>query len=214
MINDKNMKKAIIILGFILCTVNIYSQIVSVSNGIAISKIQSSIGYENPIYTYSISLSLNYLNAKYYEVSSRIGWYNKGGNTDIQLVDCNGDIIANNISNTMGYLQLGTNFRGKLPLGKFALFAGCGPKIDILLKTKSNISTNYISPNTDLDLTKRTLKSAVFGINPEIGIMYETDQLRFEISSSYICDLHHIDKNDLNIKGNSLLLLFSIGLIL
>lgn len=205
------MKKYIILFISILIYFPGYSQVVKLENGMSISNFQSPTNpYDRSIKSYMIAASISYLITPHYEILSKIGFYNKGGIKDIMVNSETITNIASNVRNKMGYLHLNTNIRGKLPIKNFSIFAGCGPKIDILMNSRSNVNRINLG-ETALNLANDKLHRVIFGLVPEVGIMYELNRMRLEFNSLYIYDMNHIDNQNFKLKGNSLLLIISVG---
>lgn len=202
--------KKLLILAFSLAAVVCNAQILKVSNGMAVSKLVSNgISYDRPLTSYCIMVGGEYLSTQYYEFSTEVGIYQKGGIQDIP-VNSEDKVISSDIKNQIKYFHLNTTFRGKLPLQGITFFAGIGPKVDILLKSKTNTDRAYIQ-NTSFDMHKSHLNHILWGIQPEIGIMKEVNRIKLELGTSYIYDIGYLDNQNNKAKGNTFVITFAIG---
>lgn len=205
------MKTRNLLLGIFIFTFSVSkAQIIKVSNGIGISKFAAKgQSYDKSVSAYVFSIGLAYLSTDYYELMTELGCYQKGGVKDIQ-VNGENEIISKNIESRLNYLHFNTIIRGKLPIRHFSVFAGIGPKVDFILKSKTNVSRIYIQ-DSPFDLDRSRLHKTIWGIKPEIGILREFNRIRLELSGSYIVDIGKIDNQNNNFRGNTFVCMLSVG---
>ncbi|HCO66399.1 MAG TPA: hypothetical protein DIT04_01385 [Dysgonomonas sp.] len=200
-------KKIIIPAIFIIALINpckCFSQVVKIKNGITFSRMTGSsfdiLNKNTTLYTGFIGL--DYFEHDYFYLSSEIGYMKKGGKEYIPLSEpeiehpiwnlANRDIKAN-----LDYLQLNTTFRAKYPLGSIHVFAGIGPKIDILLHSKFNYENASLDELGTYNLNGN-IKRISFALKPEIGFYYDISRFRIEGNLAYLINFGRLD----DIEGN------------
>lgn len=181
------------------------AQTIKLENGISSSSMRSdNISFLNKkITTYSVLVGYEYLNHKYYYLSSAIGYLRKGGQEEISAIG--------NIKEQLDYLHFNTTIRAKITINDLEMFTGIGPTIDVLLSDK-----NFKSELFDLDNEKYVLNSVSFGSKIEIGfVQLLNDRFKVGCSGSYLLNIDCIGKSTYNkLKNDTFQMMVTIGYIL
>ncbi len=167
-----------------LCSGFLQAQVVKISNGGAFSSVHADQGagvLENHVGSYSGFLGIEYLEKKWFMLSSEIGYFQQGGEEkEYVLVRDSPEDPGTMSSWTMknDYIQLNTTFRAMTTTYPLFLYAGAGPKLDILVSGK-----DIVPPG---ETKAGTLERCIWGLKTEIGIGYEiNDRFRMELNGSY-----------------------------
>ncbi|MDR1200524.1 MAG: hypothetical protein LBL58_02690 [Tannerellaceae bacterium] len=130
------------------------SQVLKINNGISYSSFtHKNIEILNSkITSYSLTLGCEYLKKQYFELSSEIGYIQKGGREhDFIIFDNNNNNIRYiNIDEKNNYLSINTTARFKYIIYNNYIYIGIGPKIDFLLSDKELIHYDYILDRVSL----------------------------------------------------------------
>ncbi len=128
-----------------------FGQLLKIQSGISISNLDWKLGsydwkYDNEkLIGYSFSVGLDYLDKKYYNLSSNITLLKKGGKVTATAENVSDRILQVN----MDYLSLNTTFELKYPIrNKITPFISYGPRLDMLLNEM--YLTNYNKYNYGL----------------------------------------------------------------
>ena len=208
------MKKVIICLLLTLLNLSLLSsQVIKIENGLSISSINSTKFnlLNDNLYTYSLLLGCDYLEHRYFYLSSGIGYIQKGGVDNVIQLDENAHPL-NTISmkGKWDYLHLNTSFRIKYPFKKNHLYIGAGLKADVRTSsTDSNLS--YLHEGYKM-------ASIIPGMKIEMGFNREMKRLIIGVNASYLIDFKNAGKSILlidgahnNLSASNALLSFTLG---
>jgi hypothetical protein len=138
---DRMRRIVLILLGFLLSTF-VNGQVLKVQAGISVSSLQARLEYRGDVLTgeyaplvgHSFFVGLDYLNKKYYSLSSNIGVVRKGSTEEYQKVNEEGEWVDATRRQTLDYFSINTTADFKYPIGdRITPFVSVGPRIDILL---------------------------------------------------------------------------------
>lgn len=198
------MKKIISLLILILIFQKsvVYSQHIKVDNGILFSSYDNSknlpILYDK-VATYSVSLGADYLEKKWYYLSSQIGYTKLGGKEENPFLADN----FKKVKQTKNYVHLNTTFRAFKELSSFKIFVGAGPYLNIL--TGSSKFNNSIYHDF------YDLKTFVGG-KGEIGLTHDINKVRIGLIGTYMMNLSPTGSSSaLNLRNNNLGAIVSLG---
>lgn len=199
--------KLIILLTIIAVFANLEvcsSQVLKIKNGITFSKMSGDpVDILNKQVTlYTGFIGLDYWEHDYFYLSSEIGYLRKGGKEYISLPGLDEENPFFPLSNrylkaNIDYLQLNTTFRVKYLFDNVNLFAGLGPKIDILLRNKMNYENGPIDYFGTYNLNGN-IRPISLGLKPEIGFYFDINRIRIEGNLVYYINFGRLD----NIEGN------------
>lgn len=196
------MRRILFICFLILNFVSLSSQTIKIENGLSLSSMSSdkiSI-LSDYLGAYSVNIGLNYLEHPLWYLSSEVGYVKKGGKEN--------DVISGDaklkFKESFDYLHLNTTFRLRYSFLKSCIYAGCGPKLDIL--TSGNKPSNTL-----LDGYK--LKRFSLGLKPEIGFDRQLNsRCSIGLNASYLINFNCLAESPYNqLKNNTFLLMLSFG---
>jgi len=141
------MKRNILILLGCLLNMSLLGQTVYVQIGPSFSKLSwnNSMINKDPfnkgIVGVDAMAGVNYLNFKYFCLSSNIGFIQKGGSEKVTMTNNLGDsITTTEETEKLNYLSINTTFDLKIPIKNvIEPYIFVGPRLDYLIKYKENI---------------------------------------------------------------------------
>ena len=139
------------------------AQIIKFDNGISISSIRNNKSDQilpDSHVGYTSSIGVEYLEHKYFSISTELGYIQKGGRIASDIYSGDEYPIANKLDIRLDYIQLNTTFRIRFPMSKFSTYSGVGPKIDIPVSSNSNLGFDAFN-GTSLDFRKEKLKTSL-----------------------------------------------------
>ena len=165
-----------------------FGQLVKIQSGISISNLDWKLGsydwkYDNEkLIGYSFSVGLDYLDKKYYNLSSNITMLKKGGKVTATAENVSDRILQVN----MDYLSFNTIFELTYPLrDKISPFISYGPRLDMLLNEL--YSTNYYKYSYGL----------LFGG----GFKYDINMIQIGFRVDYYLNFNEINKPITHVFG-------------
>ena len=208
------MKKVIVCLLLALSNFSLLSsQVIKIENGLSISSMNSTKFnlLNDNLYTYAVLLGCDYLEHRYFYLSSGIGYIQKGGVDNVIQLDENAHPL-NTISmkGKWDYLHLNTSLRIKYPFKKNHLYIGAGLKADV--RTSSTDSNHsYLHEGYKM-------ASIIPGMKIETGFNREMKRLIIGVNASYLIDFKNAGKSILlidgahnNLSASNALLSFTLG---
>lgn len=151
------MKYKLITLLLLFSVSPVFSQILKIEGGTTMSYMRNKADFlSDPKFSYVGGVGIDYMERKYYNMSTTVSFLRKGGRNNNYITVQNGTYdnpaTANYRDMSFGknYFHFNTTFRGKLPLKKGHLFLGAGPKVEMLLgrrtlKAKKEIAGMQLS---------------------------------------------------------------------
>ena len=179
------MYKNLFLISFLFFAKSVKAQItkssyLKIDNGIMLSSFRSNPNLPilaNNTVNYSTSLGIDYLQKKWFYLSSQIGCARIGGQ------ETNDGLIGTNdykISENSDYIHLNTTFRTTTQRKELNVFAGIGPFVNFLVsskKLKSELYSGY------------RFRDIYAGGKAEIGIGQDFDKMRINLVGSYMFNL-------------------------
>tara|TARA_R110002050_G_scaffold282718_1_gene430794 strand:+ start:1030 stop:1710 length:681 start_codon:yes stop_codon:yes gene_type:complete len=191
------MTKTLLFLLTICLTTQAYSQVINFQLGGSLSNLNWSVAdipgraslvnvdetvYEEYIIGPSMFFGLDYLNHKYYNLSSNIGYIQKGGRYTEDRI-----LYILDEKAQLHYLSFNTCVDVKLPLKESThAFLRFGPRIDFLASTKGSIITNLSGPNTG------EIKDLMYGLMVGAGVKHDLNKLQIGLRFDYYLNLTNI----------------------
>ena len=158
-----------------------FSQIIKFQPGISLSNtdLKYNSGYwqysNKTLIGYSMFIGIDYLNDKYYNLSTNVGVVKKGGTVTATAPD--EPIWRFNLN--LDYLSLNTTFEVKYPLKyRITPFLSYGPRLDYLLNDNSLSGYNQFN----------------YGILMGGGLKYDVNNFQIAIRSDYYLNFATINK--------------------
>jgi len=180
------MKKIVLILFVFACYLSLDAQTLRFTAGTSFSKLDwKYIGeageekqYEDPVTSYSFLAGMEYLEHKYYSLSSDLLMYKSGGQYSEQELNSN-FIFVSPEKISLSYLSFGTSFNFNPVNNKFRLQLSLGPRVDYIVSGSKESPYDWIDQRDGL--TKFN-----FGITAGIGFYYNMEKYIFGINSQYL----------------------------
>ena len=176
------MKKWLFLLSLI-CSVSVFSQTtVRIGVGATVSSMTANLKYDilnDRIVTFNLSAATDYLQRKYFYLSSEFKYLRMGGDDrELYFLNSHGE-QQKGLSDpeSWNYLQLNTKFRARLPLGNYAIYVGVGPHINLLVGDRR--FTNI--PDVFDGQARRFFWGEIF----EAGVTYIYNTVLFDLNASY-----------------------------
>ena len=205
------MRTYIVFIIFLVCSANenLRAQNLKINSGLSFSSLNFKIGevnlYDSRIKSFHTSLGVDYLEHKYFFISSEIGLIEKGGQeANISLMSIGGDVMKYfDRVEKWNFIHFNTTFRIKYPFNTFHLYAGFGPKFDILLGSNSFDGKSFESYG---------INRYSFGFKPEIGTnTILTNKISAGLNLSYLIDIGDFAKNEfVTISNNTWIMMLSL----
>lgn len=203
------MKKLVCLIGLIclFCSERVFSQVIKIENGVSFSKMNlpGNVFHDN-LSMYSMNVGCDYLERKWYFLSSEIGYVRKGGAENAVYIDDPSDLRAIHLKNTLDYITINASFNVKYNFRGFNLYAGIAPTLDFLVKNRFKSDAPEENQNEEIFPAHKI----VLGFKPSIGIFYDTDKIRLNIETSYMKNITKLSRSN-SMKANTFLLSFGIG---
>ena len=141
------MKTRLLLLLLILTGTTINAQTIFVKIGPSFSKLTWSNsllkvdGFKKGLVSFDAMAGVNYLNFKYFNLSSGLGFIQKGGKEDGVVTDIVGRPVGNiEQVEKLNYLTVNTTFNFKVPVAKFLEpYLSAGPRLDYLISYNENV---------------------------------------------------------------------------
>lgn len=191
-------------------------QIIKVQAGSTVSNLDWEVGnisaYDKSLIGYTVFLGIDYLKKKSINLSSNFGFIKKGGRSEIQLTDIEGNPIGTTSTEkaTLKYLSFNTQIEyNHQPERTFSPFVSAGPRVDYLIDHSGHF---------DLLENSGDLKNFSLGIILGTGLKYNVGKaqlsLRAEryINFNKIAQISSSSQNlGLNVLDKTWTVVFSVG---
>ncbi|MBD2753778.1 hypothetical protein [Spirosoma validum] len=200
------MVKKLMLFSLLFISRNLYAQYLKIDNGIAVSGFVNSQNLsllKSRVSNYSVLVGSDYLEHKWYYLSSQIG-YNSIGGKDQDVFIQNDKVI---VTERRGYLHLNTTFRAYKRISGLSLLAGVGPYANVLLGS-NRFDNELYSPYYDI-------KSFHVGGKGEIGVTQDINKFRIGLVGSYLMSLTPVAKTPyLSLNNNAFAISLTVGYLL
>lgn len=134
------MKHLSILITCLLCTGIGYSQTVQIQAGTTITSLDWKLGstinlYEEPMIGYAVFAGLQYLDKRYFNLSSNIGMLRKGGKQEVTFQNEPGDPVEKKEERRFfDYISINTTLDVKYPVKeRYIPYISIGPRYDYLV---------------------------------------------------------------------------------
>ncbi|MGE5425365.1 MAG: hypothetical protein ACM3N9_08360 [Syntrophothermus sp.] len=181
------MKKYLLLLTFVLTVFSASSQIIHISGGPVFTRIRwsewtdlSDTYYkEYGLVRANVNIGFDYLNKKYFFLSSNFGYLQKGGKNEMIYSPASSEFNTLHLS----YLTLNTLFVLKTDLKKFQPCLSLGPRVDYLLGSEYEAPGMFSGTH---ELNEEFVNSFIYGITAGIGLNYNVERFRIGVGSQYL----------------------------
>lgn len=180
------MYKSLFLICFLIFAESVKAQFnkssyLKIDNGVMLSSFRSNPNLNiltDNNRNYSTSLGIDYLQKKWFYLSSQIGYARIGGQeTNEGLIGTNDFKITENSD----YVHVNTTFRITTRRQDLNFFAGIGPFVNILTSSKNFKSNLYKDPYR--------LKEIYAGGKAEVGISHDIEKIRISLVGSYMYNI-------------------------
>ena len=186
----------LLVISFLLSNLS-FSQTINVQSGIAISKldwvdINGAKRFDQAIIGNSSFVGIDYLDRKYFSLSTNIGSVTKGGEEDrIHWVNYGEDSMvahdSSTIKATLKYVSINSTFNFKYPIkDKIIPFLNVGPRIDYLF------ANNFVSVNGSGEIEE--LHKYNFGLILGGGVKYVFSKVQIGVRADKYINFNNIGK--------------------
>jgi hypothetical protein len=198
------MKKLYFLLILFTISLSVHSQFINVQSGMNLSKLR----YYFTNYKVGISeyVGVEYLETKFFNLNSNIGYISKGGVYKLTRYGADNTNYSGYESRTQnfGYASLNTTFEFRYRFAnKFVPFIGLGPMLELLVTNNKMYK--------DLDMGFKIPQPWSFGAIATGGAKYYISKFQVGALASYLWDMNKVDRST---KGNVTSKTFSFQLIL
>jgi hypothetical protein len=178
------------------------AQTIKLDNGILLSSFRNSknlpILHEN-IASYSVSAGVDFLEKKWFYLSSQIGYVRIGGKEENPFLSPD----FSQVSESKSYIHLNTTFRGYKNISNLKIFVGAGPF--------TNIVTGSKRFETSLYHEFYELKTYA-GAKGELGITEDFNKVRVGLVGGYLLSLTDVGtSSSLKLGNNNWSVSLSVG---
>lgn len=163
-----------------------YSQTLRLNVGTSVSKLDwqyydgggSETYYEDPHYGYSLSAGMEYLEHKYFSVSSDLLLYNSGGKYSAEDKKITFSLMGpEQIS--VSYLALGSAFNFNPINNKFKVQLSIGPRIEYMINGSQKAPFDWIDKAEGLNKFN-------YGVTAGAGLYYGLEKYIFGVNAQYL----------------------------
>lgn len=199
------MKNHLFVLIALLCCSSLLSQTVKIDNGLSYSSMNSNKFdmLNEQIASYSFAIGCDYVEHKFFYLSSEIGYLSKGGKESVLFPGEN----VFDIEEKWQYIHLNTTIRFKYQMPGSHIFIGLGPTLDVLLGSNKFTDSIY---SDGYEMNKFPI-----GYKAEIGVTQDINRLRVGLSYAYLANLSVAGEssfNNLNTKAHVVSVTFGLKL--
>jgi hypothetical protein len=181
------MKRYIVALYLFFLIPFSFGQTLKIQTGISISKLffdnslTKESDFNNKVNSFTGLIGVEYLNFKYFNLSSNIGYNKKGGKEVFEVIDPEGNSLGNKeVIIRLDYLTLNTTINFKLPIkNKLFPFIEIGPRIDYLFSYSDDV--NFIKGFEDNDKLNKVIYGAIVGG----GLKYSLHRFQIGLVAEY-----------------------------
>jgi hypothetical protein len=182
---------AVLAIFFLTASPALRAQVLNLQAGASISNLHSSIGGMN--YTFlghtrddlSAFIGMEYLERKYWSISSNVGFVRKGGRES--WWDSTGGPVPQ-VTETFDYVSFNTLFNLKYPIGKWIPYVSVGPRVDFM------VSHTHFFPYFDYP---GFLQNKSYGLVAAIGLRYAFSSFLVGIRAEHLYNFNHlVSQND------------------
>lgn len=167
-----------------------FGQTIKVQTGRSFSSLdwrvynQSTSHYNETLMGYSFFIGLDYLDKKYFNLSSNLGFISKGGKQTVVLMSLLAPSLEVTYDARLDYLSANTLIDLKYPIfDKMTPYISVGPRIDYLI----DYSNQY-----HIQTVKDDLNSLNYGFILGSGLKYDWSRFQIDIHAHYYLNFNKI----------------------
>lgn len=166
------------------------AQTFNIQAGTSVSKLNWELStlstksiYNKTLLSYSVLVGVNYIDKKYFNLSTNMGVLKRGGKADRYMNDKDGKLIGEPTREkpALDYFTFNTTIDLKYPLNdKLVSFVSFGPRVDYLLN-----SSNHFNILSNMNELEDVLVGALIGG----GVRYTKSNMQYGLRVDYYADL-------------------------
>ena len=213
------MKKTGLLLVGLIIAILTNAQTVKIQGGTSLSQLDWQINgtnvgslYNETLIGYSFFAGVDYLDKKYFNLSSNVGLIRKGGKDEFQLTDQYGDFTGETTIEkaTLDYFTINTTIDLKYKIkDSYSPFLSFGPRIDFLINNSSEF---------DDVKDEDWLETTSYGFSLGGGLNYLVSNILIGIRADYYIELNEVadwtDERPIGgskITGKTFMINFTLG---
>lgn len=188
------MKRNILFLILTIWGCSAYSQTIYLKLGTSLSKLGLTYiyqagteqQYDDPLLSYALSTGVEYLQHKYFSISSDLLLYKSGGKYSTDEMNTNFVFISpDKIS--VSYLSLGSSFNFDPINNKYKLQLSFGPRLDYIIGGVKNEPYNWIDKANGLNKLN-------YGFTAGAGLFYNLNEYVLGVEAQYLYRLRKLSE--------------------
>lgn len=192
-----------LVIALLVMTKSVYAQYIKLDNGLIFSSFNNRDKLpflDSKISRYSFLLGSDYLEKRWFYLSSQIGYMQVGGKeTNPALPE-----EFRNVSENRNYIHLNTTFRAYINTSGLKVFGGIGPYVNVLTGSK-NFNSEAYKPFY-------IFKELNAGGKVELGATEDINKFRLGVVGTYLHSLTPTaTSNYLSLKNNAFSVMITAG---
>jgi len=189
------MKTQMLTLMFLLAMACCPAQTLNLRIGPTISSFErkTSTGSSNPydknLVGFDIMVGYDYLDFRYFNLSSNLGYIQKGGAASVLWLNSPGpeEVMLKDAKTKLNFITVNTLFEGKIPVMKFMdPFVHAGPRLDYLVSYSESVS--YLSLYEGIG----QLHKYIYGLVVGGGVDFKIKRLKMGIVFDYCWNFNNL----------------------
>lgn len=182
------MRVTILTIFFCLIVACSFGQTINVRIGPSISclnwdnSVTDETVFDKSIIGIDVILGIDYVNFKYFNLSSNFGYIQKGGSGTMLIAAIQNpeEVTSTDVRTKLNFLTVNTIFEAKLPIKNFLIpFIHAGPKLDYLLSFNENVNLLKQFDN------QNELNKFIYGLIVGAGIDFKITKFKLGVSFDY-----------------------------
>jgi Outer membrane protein beta-barrel domain len=213
------MKRNFLILLVCLLNLSLFGQTLHLQIGPSFSKLNwknsmvQDIMFNRNVTGFNASIGVEYLNLKYFNLNSTLGFIQKGGKDSISVTGPQGENESKEeFKIKLNYLTINTTVEFKVPIKEFITpYIFIGPRLDYLISYKEK--ANFIKQFDEINQVNKY----IYGFIAGVGINFQIKKIQLGAVFDYYLNINKLvdytsDKNVSNkISDNTYTLSFQVG---
>ena len=155
-------------------------QVVWMENGVSLSSLRGD-RYSGKMALYQFKVGVDYCDKGWFGLSSAVGLLGRGGREDVTFTNAAGGLESmEHVNLQLRYLAMNTVFRVKFTEGRWTVYAGAGPRLDIKVGDRIAHSHPGLS-----DWEGNEGKDVLYGLDCVCGLTCAVGKMRVGLNFCY-----------------------------
>ena len=188
------MKRNLLFLSVCLLNVSLLGQTLDLQIGPTFSKLNwrnsmvQGIMFNKNVTGFNASIGVEYLNFKYFNLHSNVGFIQKGGKDSISVTGSQGEVESKEeFKIKLNYLTLNTNIEFKLPIIKFITpYVLIGPRLDYMISYQEKV--DFIKQFDEINQVNKF----IYGFITGAGINFQIKKIQLGAVFEYYINLNKL----------------------